>query len=165
MKELCSQGRSDIIRCRLNWKRLGNKNTSLTTQFNTVKYEKKVIEENTSAKRVAKLEAEVEKLHTRATNAENALPTSQDAYKRIALAFDKQEQEFEDKVKQAVEFKPVMEKLLKESVMLTTRALINLPSPSQSESDLTPLAQLRSRVASAPQSIIPLTIVGEANKG
>lgn len=128
----------------IEWENVSKQNTTLSTKLNKVKYEKKVIEENTSAKRVAELEAEVENFRTKATKAENALATSQDAYKGIASAFDKHEREFEDKVKQAIEFKPVMQKLLKESVMLTTEALINLPTPSHEENNLTPLAQLMS---------------------
>lgn len=66
-------------------------NTKLGSELNTVKDEKKVIEENISAKRVSELEAKVKRLQARVSAAKTVLSTSQEAHKAIVSAFDKHE--------------------------------------------------------------------------
>lgn len=115
-----------------------------------MKYEKYVVEENNSAKRVSELEAEVLWLQTRVSNAELTLSTSQEAYREIASALDKQEHEYEKKLKLAVEFKPIMENLLRESVKMIVEALQKIPIISYMESQLTPFITFQAQISTAP---------------
>lgn len=68
-------------------------------------------------------------------------------------------------MKLAIRFKPIMEKLLKESVLMTFKALKKMPTISQMERELTPIHQLQTQVAIAPQPTVSQEIVGEAIKG
>lgn len=115
---------------------------ALENELNTAKYERKVIEENNSAKRVEELEAEVLNLRKKASNAKIALSTRQEAYKGIAAALDKQEKAYEKKLKLAVEFKSIMQKLMAESIKMIVDAVQKSSAASQIESQLTPVAIL-----------------------
>lgn len=119
-------------------------------------------EENNYVKRVSELEVEIMKLQNRAGNVEIALSTSQEAYREIASALDKLEQEYEENVKIAVDFKPIIEKMLKESVKMTANECLSFHKWKANSFRLLPFI---TQISTAPQPLIPREVVGDANKG
>lgn len=165
LRKISRPGKRDISACKVIWRKRRSQTMSWETNSTRLKMSDLLLKWMLLLRKLQNLKLKFNNFKQEQVMLKLFSPPVRKRTRKLASALTKRENAHLEEMKLAVQFKPIMEKLLKESVQMTTDAMQRALTVSHMENGLIPVATLQKQVNTTAKSLVPMESIGEANKG